>query len=211
MVEDNYMYNLENSGSTCVSVFLQKNDIKKIYVANVGDSRAIIIKKPINNNNNNDENGKNDLWSFEQLSRDHKLSEKDEAERILSYGGEIERAQNDNGEYEGPLRLYKKNEEGPGLAMSRSFGDVIGSVLGVIAEPEMTEYIIKNEDKAIIIGSDGLYEYVSNEEITIIVKKNINKKDPNLIVNELYKVSYEEWKKKEGGIDDITIICILLN
>ena len=211
LIEDNYMFNLENSGSTCVSVFLQKNDIKKIYVANVGDSRAIIIKKPISNNKNNDENGKNDLWSFEQLSRDHKLSEQDEAERILSYGGEIERAQNDKGEYEGPLRLYKKNEEGPGLAMSRSFGDVIGSVLGVIAEPEMTEYIIKNEDTAIIIGSDGLYEYVSNEEITNIVKKNIDKKDPNLIVNELYKVSYEQWKQKEGGIDDITIICILLN
>ena len=104
-----------------------------------------------------------------------------------------------------------KNEDGPGLAMSRSFGDVIGSVLGVIAEPEVTEYIIKNEDKAIIIASDGLYEYVSNQEVTDVVKNTIDKKDPNLIVNELYKVSLEQWKKKEGGIDDITIICILLN
>jgi serine/threonine protein phosphatase PrpC len=209
LVEENYMYNLENSGSTCISLLLQKNDIKKIYVANVGDSRAIIVKQPSKNNNSEDIN--NDSWSFEQLSRDHKLTEQDEVERILKHGGEIEQAQNDNGEYEGPFRLYMKNEDGPGLAMSRSFGDVIGSVLGVIAEPEVTEYIIKNEDKAIIIASDGLYEYVSNQEITDVVKNTIDKKDPNLIVNELYKVSLEQWKKKEGGIDDITIICILLN
>ena len=104
-----------------------------------------------------------------------------------------------------------KDDEGPGLAMTRSFGDVIGSVLRVIAEPEVTEYIIKKEDKAIIIASDGLWEYISNEEVANIVQKLIIKNDANIIVNELYKISYETWKQKDTGIDDITIICILLN
>ena len=44
-----------------------------------------------------------------------------------------------------------------------------------------------------------------------IVKNLIYKKDPNLIVNELYKFSYERWKIKDTGIDDTTIICVLLN
>ena len=201
LIEENYMLNLENSGSTCISVFLQKTNINKIYIANVGDSRAIIIKESNNNNDN---------WSFEQLSRDHKASEKDEAERILKHGGEIEQAQNDNGELEGPLRIYMKGDEGPGLAMTRSFGDVIGSILGIISEPEVKEYILKEEDRAIIIASDGLWEYVSNEEVAQIVKKLINKNDSNLIVNELYKFSYEKWKMKDIGIDDITIMCLLL-
>ena len=206
LIEDNYMFNLENSGSTCVSVFLKNTKINKIYTANVGDSRAIIVKEKNNNNIDN-----KDKLSYEQLSRDHTCEEKDEAERILNHGGEIQKIQNEKGEWEGPLRIYMKNEEGPGLAMTRSFGDVMGSILGVIAEPEVTEYLIKKEDKAIIIASDGLWEYISNEEVANIVQNLIMKNNANLIVNELYKISFEKWKSKETGIDDITIICLLLN
>ena len=201
LIEENYMFNLENSGSTCVSIFLQKNNINKLYIANVGDSRAIIIREPDKNNN---------VWSCQQLSRDHKPSEKDEAERIIRHGGEIEQIQNEKGEYEGPFRIFMKNEEGPGLAMSRSFGDVVGSILGVVAEPEVTEYILRDEDKVIILASDGLFEYVSNEEITEKVSNFIDKNDANLIVDELYKLSYARWKARDCGIDDTTIICIIL-
>jgi serine/threonine protein phosphatase PrpC len=207
LIEENYMLNLENSGSTCVSIFLQKEKINKIYIANVGDSRSIIIKEPSKDKKNNNESS----WSYVQLSRDHTPSEKDEADRILKHGGEIQQLQNEAGEWEGPFRIYMKDEEGPGLAMSRSFGDVIGSILGVIAEPEVKEYKVEKEDKAIIIASDGLWEYVTNEEVTDIVKNLIYKKDPNIIVNELYKFSYERWKIKDTGIDDTTIICVLLN
>ena len=207
LIEENCMFNLENSGSTCVSIFLQKDKINKIYIANVGDSRSIIIKEPSKDKKNNNESS----WTYIQLSRDHTPLEKDEADRILKHGGEIQQLQNEAGEWEGPFRIYMKDEEGPGLAMSRSFGDVIGSILGVIAEPEVKEYKVEKEDKAIIIASDGLWEYVTNEEVTDIVKNLIYKKDPNLIVNELYKFSYERWKIKDTGIDDTTIICVLLN
>ena len=203
LIEENYMYNLELSGSTCSSIFLQKNNIKKIYIANVGDSRTIIIREPGKNDNK-------EKWSCEQLSRDHKPNIEGEEERILKHGGEIQQIQNEKGEWEGPFRIFMKNEEGPGLAMSRSFGDVLGSMLGVICEPEVFEYILRKEDKAIIIASDGLWEYVENEEVTDIVKNLIDKNDADLIVNELYKFSYERWKSKDIGIDDITIICVLL-
>lgn len=35
----------------------------------------------------------------------------------------------------GPLRVWLKHEDIPGLAMSRSFGDEVASRVGVIAEP----------------------------------------------------------------------------
>ena len=96
------------------------------------------------------------------------------------------------------------------LAMTRSFGDEIGSLVGVLPIPEVGEYQIKEEDRAIIIASDGLWEYMTNEEVADIVKKLISKKDPDYIANELYKESIIKWKLKDYGIDDITIICILL-
>ena len=40
-----------------------------------------------------------------------------------------------NGEHVGPLRVWLKNEDIPGLAMTRSMGDATGCMAGVIAEP----------------------------------------------------------------------------
>ena len=204
---DNTKLNLKTSGSTCVGIFYKKNPLKKLYTANLGDSRAIIIKHQQSSSGKEDKN----IWSYEALSRDHTPSETDEAERIIQYGGEIQKIQNEDGRFEGPLRIFKKNEEGPGLAMSRSFGDSEGENLGIIAEPEVKEYLIKKDDKALIIASDGLWEYTSNEEVVDIVKKLWEQKDVDKIVNELYKASIENWKKENCNIDDITIICVLLN
>ena len=193
------MFDVEYSGSTCVSILLKQKNINKIYIANVGDSRAIIIKENENKN-----------WEPYQLSRDHKPTEEDEVKRIIEYDGEIERIEDDDGNWTGPLRVWMKGSDGPGLAMTRSFGDEIGSLVGVYSVPEVGEYQIKEEDRAIIIASDGLWEYMTNEEVADIVKKLINKKDPDYIANELYKESIIRWKLKDYGIDDITIICILL-
>ena len=200
---ENLNLNLKTSGSTCVTLLYKKNSPKKIYAANAGDSRVILIKS--------EENKDNPQWSYEQLSRDHTPSEPDEAERIIKYGGEIQKIENENGIVEGPLRIFKKNDEGPGLAMSRSFGDSEGQNLGIIAEPEVKEYSTNKNDKALVIASDGLWEYVSNEEVMNAVKNLWDKKDGNIIVNELYKISIEKWKKENCNIDDITIICVLLN
>ena len=35
----------------------------------------------------------------------------------------------------GPPRIWDKKSDGPGLMMSRSFGDQVGHTLGIIAEP----------------------------------------------------------------------------
>jgi len=59
------------------------------------------------------------------LSIDHKPELKAESERILAKGGRIDafRDYYNNGEPIGPMRVWVKYDEIPGLAMSRSMGD----------------------------------------------------------------------------------------
>ena len=134
--------------------------------------------------------------------------------------GEIEAIEDDNGNWTGPLRVWEKGSEGPGLAMTRSLGDKVGTKLGVVCTPEVFKYEIKDEDRAFIIASDGLWEYMPNEEVTEAVKElildmrdNNDNNDENIadiISNELFKQAVIRWRQKEPGMDDITIICILL-
>lgn len=74
-------------------------------------------------------------WINRDLTRDHKPNEKDEAARIKKKGGRIQPFKDDDGEFIGPPRVWLKDEEIPGLAMSRSFGDKFASSVGVVAEP----------------------------------------------------------------------------
>jgi len=46
--------------------------------------------------------------------------------------------------------------------MTRSFGDKIGVQAGIVGNPEIFEMTIGAEDKFVILGSDGLFEYLSN-------------------------------------------------
>ena len=188
----------EWSGSTCTSVLLL---INKLFIINVGDSRSIIGKYT-----------KNKEYIAYQLSNDHKPSVPEEKERILSAGGVIKQMTDDNGNSIGPLRIYMKDDNIPGLAMSRSFGDYYASLAGAICEPEVEEYILEDNDKFIIIASDGLWEYMTNDEVVNIVSDYYNKQDPTSCIEYLYKEAKKRWILQEGdNIDDITIILIFLD
>jgi len=70
----------------------------------------------------------------------------------------------------GPLRVWLKNKPVPGLAMTRSIGDMTATSVGVVAEPEIK--IIQKltkADKIFVIASDGLWDRFSNEEIMSII------------------------------------------
>ena len=69
----------------------------------------------------------------------------------------------------GPMRIYNKRKTGPGLAMSRSLGDYFAHTLGCSCEPEITQNVLKQNDKIIIIASDGVWEILSNTQVANIV------------------------------------------
>ena len=53
--------------------------------------------------------------------------------------------------------------------MSRSLGDMIAHTVGVSADPEVSCFELSKRDKFIVIASDGVFDYLSNEEIGNIV------------------------------------------
>ena len=107
------------------------------------------------------------------MSIEHTLDIPEENERISARGGRIDRMRNEKGEEVGPLRVFDKNKESnfPGLAVSRSIGDNFAKNIGVTYEPEVTKYKLKKEDKIIVIGTDGLFNCLTNDEIIEILGK----------------------------------------
>jgi len=67
----------------------------------------------------------------------------------------------------GPVRVWLQDEDVPGLAMTRSIGDGIAKDIGVTAEPEIKSYFITDEDKFLLVASDGIWEYISNDKVNI--------------------------------------------
>ena len=96
------------------------------------------------------------------LSRDHKPDDPEESKVILGANGRIDSYRNQLGNQIGPMRVWLKNEDIPGLAMSRSFGDSLAARVGVNAVPEIREFVLTPEDKVMILASDGVWDFLEN-------------------------------------------------
>ena len=68
---------------------------------------------------------------------------------------------------DGPCRVWLGHMDVPGLAMSRSLGDAIAHTAGVSSEPEFFEYEFNRgrEDLILVTASDGLWEFMSDQEV----------------------------------------------
>lgn len=176
------------SGTTCVMVFQVG---ERIICSNIGDSRAIMVK----------------AGKIIELSIDQKPNDPEEKKRIIECGGEVSQYEED-GEASGPFRVWKKGEMYPGIAMSRSIGDLLASTLGVVAEPKMIEETIDKDTQFIVLASDGVWEFLPNQNVVDIVMPFYKKNDPDGACKALIEISTEWWKKEDIVIDDITVICI---
>ena len=191
------------SGSTC-NLIIQLGD--HIICANTGDSRAILIFEEKNNNIKEEDIIKNN--KIFPLSIDCKPSLPKEKERILKKGGILSRLKNSEHKEFGPLRVFLKGSLLPGLSMSRSFGDKLCKGIGIIVDPLIKEYNLNKDVKYILIASDGIWEYLSNEQIMSIGNKYYEMNDPDNFCQDLIKISTELWEKNSRNIDDITLIVI---
>lgn len=181
------------SGSTCVSLIYTP---KKVFCINLGDSRCIVGRF----------DGQN--WTSKDLSVDHKPEIESEKERIIQNGGIVRQSKDEDGEFLGPQRVWRQDVEMPGLAMSRSFGDQIAHQLGVICEPEMVEYELNEEDKFLILASDGIWQFISSQECVDIVKDYYISESYKGALKHLYKESCQRWIDEEESIDDMTLIIV---
>ena len=187
--------NSDMSGTTVVSLIITQ---KKLISINLGDSRLTLFKYD------------NGIYYSKNLSREHKPSEIEESKRIISSGGIIKKCFDEKTKkFFGPERVWLKNKDEPGLAMTRSLGDKTAHNIGVSDEPEIKKFFYDGTEKFIIIASDGLWEYISGEQCINIVKKYYEEeKDPKEAAMDLTKEAFKKWKRKGVVIDDITVIVI---
>lgn len=140
---------IDFSGTTCVTSLIHDNTI---YTANAGDSRAIIVSQ-----------SQGMKAEVIELSKDHKPDDPIEKQRIISNGGRVEAFTNFKGEAFGPARVWHKHDNIPGLAMSRSIGDLAAVKVGVTADPEILIHRLTKTNKHMIIASDGVWEFLSSQ------------------------------------------------
>ncbi len=90
------------------------------------------------------------------------------------------------------------------FATIRSLGDVVAHTAGVISEPEFTEFELDPEsDKFLVVATDGLWEFVTNEETVEIVE---GQGGPAQAVDTLVTEAGTRWMAEEQVIDDTTVI-----
>ncbi|KAL4439608.1 hypothetical protein ABPG74_004010 [Tetrahymena malaccensis] len=254
------------SGTTMISLLLLINQNNlKIFSCNCGDSRAImglLKSQTVTQQTKGKQNSSINSYFFEvlELSRDHKPELPDEKERILQQNGRIDSYRDEFGNQLGPMRVWLKNENIPGLAMSRSIGDDVATSVGVTWEPEIKEFdiqfvsinsqsqfnekITENQDMSqnqkrenfdlqelgsqnfnqmednhnqsitadsgfLIIGSDGVWEFLPNEEIIKEIGKYYILKDIEGACSWLLNEAYHKWTCEDDSVvDDITFIII---
>ena len=195
----NQNFNSNFSGTTCIIVF-QIGD--KLICSNVGDSRAILIYTSKIEDI--------DLLSTKiyELSYDQKPEIPKEKKRIYSMGGIVDQMLDNKGKRNGPFRVWDGNNNYPGLAMSRSIGDLKGKKCGLISEPEIIEYNLDQRSKYMVICSDGVWEFLNNEDIMKIGIEYYLKNNIDEYLDKIIKVSEFWWEKEDTMRDDITAVIV---
>ncbi|OEL15911.1 Protein phosphatase 2C and cyclic nucleotide-binding/kinase domain-containing protein [Dichanthelium oligosanthes] len=195
------------SGTTAITILVRG---KTIYVANTGDSRAVIAEK------------RGDDVVAVDLSIDQTPYRFDELERVKECGArvmtldQIEGLKNpdvqcwgteesDDGD---PPRLWVQNGMYPGTAFTRSIGDSVAESIGVIADPEIFVLDLNSKNPFFVLASDGVFEFLSSQTVVDMISKY---KDPRDACAEIVAESYRLWLQYETRTDDITIIVVHIN
>lgn len=198
------------SGTTGITIFL-KGDV--LYVANVGDSRAILGTMV------------DGSLKYAPLSSDQTPFRKDERERLKKKGARIMTLEQIEGnepmhenwgaetgdeidEVGDPPRVWDSTLEKPGCAFTRSLGDSVAETIGVDAVPEILTWKLTPSDKFAIVASDGVFEFLTSQAVVDMVKNFENPLDAaKHVVSEAYRL----WLTYDDRTDDITIIIVLFD
>lgn len=209
------------SGSTCCVALIHGDEL---IVANVGDSRLVAVQTD------------GETLFPASVTTDHKPTLPSETRRILLKGGDLRAIRYEDGS-EGPVRVWLRGQDIPGLAMSRSVGDTVAKKAGVTSEPQIVRRRLTRQDAFLVLASDGLWEFVLNEEVcrALMVSQadalaeaerdeearvaagdaaeggeDDNSRFLRVALRALTAESSARWMEREGTIDDTTIILVEL-
>ena len=184
-----------------------------LYLSNTGDSRALLIQIP----DETTSTLKKTSYPLFRATVDHSWDLYKEQMRIIERGGRIERW---NGNFyvikylenikAQPLRVWLPDEERPGLAMTRSVGDHIVRDVGVICTPEVQKHVLNRPKYILIIGSDGIFEFMTNKEMSKYALDHQNSKASD-VATRIVEISRQRWRTREAYIDDWTCQVIYID
>ncbi|XP_059643904.1 probable protein phosphatase 2C 49 [Cornus florida] len=120
-----------------------------LLIANAGDCRAVLCRKGV----------------AVSMSQDHIPSYLPERKRVEELGGFIECG-------------YLNGE----LAVTRALGDwhmksLHGSLSPLTAEPDIQQFMLTEEDEFLIIGCDGIWDVMSNQDAVSLVRRELRRHD----------------------------------
>ncbi|XP_059642463.1 probable protein phosphatase 2C 65 [Cornus florida] len=179
------------SGTTAVTIIKQGNHL---VIANLGDSRAVLCTR----------GNKNQPVSV-QLTVDMKPNLPCEAERIRDCKGRVF-AMDEEPEV---FRVWMPDDNCPGLAMARAFGDFCLKDFGLISIPEVSYRKLTDTDEFVVLATDGVWDVLTNNEVVEIVA---SAKKRHNAARVLVDRAVRAWRCKYpcSKIDDCAVICLFL-
>ena len=221
----------KGEGGSTLSALFYPGHGTKCYVANTGDSTTLIVR--VSNN-------KKATIVYE--NRQHKPHLEEERKRIESKGGSImvpqsllysrpEPEDGDEATLTESSRVFIPNPAGQqlALAMSRSIGDFDGKAVGLIAEPDVDVFDIKQQsspekgDKYFVVSaSDGLYDVLRKEAVVQFLSNSLYGSKPPRTLTETCEILIREasrlWLKSSAMMqsmvpyrDDISLGVVKIN
>lgn len=180
-MKSKYYNDVSHCGSTSLIVAqFKRENSNYLNVLNLGDSRCVMCRDNI----------------AVALTKDHKPYWPEERRRIEKLGGKVLM------DRDGEWRIRD-------LSVSRAFGD-LDSEKYVSHIPELFEYKLQSTDKFIVLGCDGLWDVMENQEVinfildTCYDETLINRKNKNINIARLLA----EHAIKKGSTDNVTVIVV---
>jgi len=160
---------------------------RSLTIANAGDSRTVLCRAG---------------GRTEPLSFDHKPHQEREMNRIMKAGGFV----NQFGRVNGNLNLSRsigdlKYKQVPGLEPSEQM---------ITADPDIVQVLLQPKDEFIILGCDGIWDCLSNEQAVKFVRDRIDTKTPTEIGTEMLDEIISDDPRATQGIggDNMTILIV---
>ncbi|KII72753.1 putative protein phosphatase 2C 25 [Thelohanellus kitauei] len=150
---------------------------KKLIVSYMGDSLAYIIK--------------NDGSFLSGTPIPHNLSIESERKKVMELGGNVTSLD----------EVFRLNGR---FCLSRSFGDP-SMAKHLISDPETLIHEITNDDKFVVLGSDGFWDGIRIEDFSTDLSQQRSDED----IRECLEKYFEE--AKVNIVDNVTVILAKLN
>jgi serine/threonine protein phosphatase PrpC len=82
----------------------------------------------------------------------------------------------------------------------------------LLTTQELFEYTINDNDKFVIMASDGVWEFIANEAIVNLIAPFYELNDINGACEALMKEALYQWTQDDSSVvDDITFIMIFID